>query len=55
MKKSSLVRLIILLVAAFSLSACVIWPYDWDDGYHHGGGYHDRGWHEGHRGDWDRR
>ena len=50
MKKSLLVRLIILIATAISLSGCVIWPYGWDDGGHHGG--YDRGWHEGHR-HWD--
>jgi hypothetical protein len=50
MKKSSLVRIIILLVASITLSGCV-WPYWWDDGGHHGGGrWHDEGRHEGYRG-----
>jgi hypothetical protein len=51
MRKSTLARSIILLLAAVSLSSCVVMPYDWDDG---GYGRHDRGWHGGWRHGGDR-
>ncbi len=57
MKKTLLVRLIILFVATMTISGCVIvpFPFWWDDGEHHGGGYRGDGyhygdWYEGHRG-----
>lgn len=47
MKKSLLLRLIILLVAIVTLSGCVVVPLGWDDGGYCGGGYYDRGYHGG--------
>ncbi len=52
MRKSKLVRLIILFVTTITLSGCIVWPYWWDDGGHGGG--HGGEWHEGHRGHGDR-
>ncbi len=45
MKKSLLVRLILLLVATITLSGCVVVPWGWDDGGYRCGGCYDRGPH----------
>ena len=45
MKKSLLVRLIILLVASITLSGCIVVPWGWDDERPYCGRCYDRGYH----------
>lgn len=50
MKKSLLVRMIILFVTTITLSGCIVVPLGWYDGGHYDRGYHNRGYHGGYGG-----